>query len=161
MDFDKRIIRGILGALGALSVMFSAGIETATARGMQQNNNNQQQQAPEPPPPALPADDPAVHEADPPAADANLMTKLGWCEVQVYGHTFSDAGLQEASLPLLHLHLPKRLEQINQRLQFEPRKSGVQLMDNIDGLVKCVSAKKKAAGSTKSSSKGPAVAPAK
>src|ERR1700679_2016195 len=101
MNFDKPTKRWILCAFGALFVIFSA-VQTAAARGMGQHN--QQQQNPEPPPP-LPPDDPSVHEAAPPAADANLMTKLGWCEVQVYGHTFSDAGLQGASLPLLHMHL--------------------------------------------------------
>jgi hypothetical protein len=126
---------------------------------MHQNNSNQQQK-PEPTP-TLPADDPSVNEAGPPPADANLMTKLGWCEVQVYGHTFSDAGLEAASLPLLHMHLPKRLEQISRKIQFEPKKSGLQLMDDVDGLVKFVYANKKAAASTGSSSKAPAVVPAK
>jgi len=160
MNFDKQTIRGILCALGALLVLFSAGIQTAAARGMMNQNKNQEEQKPEAAP-TLPADDPLVNEPDPPPADANLKTKLGWCEVQVYGHTFSDAGLQAANLPLLHMHLAKRLEQINQKVQFEPNKSGVQLMDDADGLVKCVSTKKKAAVATGSSSKKPAVAPAK
>jgi hypothetical protein len=158
MFFDGRLRPKILCALGALLVVFSTGIQAARARGMHQNNN-QQQQKPEPAP-ALPADDPSVSEAAPPPADASLMTKLGWCEVQVYGHTFSDAGLEAASLPLLHMHLTKRLEQINQKLQFEPKKSGLQLMDDVDGLIKCVSASKKAP-STGSSSKAPVVVPAK
>jgi hypothetical protein len=158
MNFDKQIMRGSLCALGALLVV-SSGIQTAAARGMMNQNKNQDEQKPEAAP-TLPADDPLVSEPDPPPADSNLKTKLGWCEVQVYGHTFTDAGLQAATMPLMHMHLAKRLEQINQKLQFEPSKSGVQLMDVVDGLVKCVVAKKKA-GSIGTPSKKPVAAPAK
>jgi hypothetical protein len=31
-----------------------------------------------------------------------------------------------------HMHLSQRLEQLNRQLQFEPGKSGLKLMDDID-----------------------------
>jgi hypothetical protein len=40
------------------------------------------------------------------------------------------------------MHLPKRLEQLSRKLQFEPSKSGIQLMDSVDALVKFVDANK-------------------
>jgi len=157
MFFDLRW--RILCALGAV-VMFSASAQTSCARGMRQNNNNNQAQ-PKVDIPPVPADDPSVHEAAPPPDDAKLITKVGWCEVQVFGHTFSDAGLVDASLPAQHMHLPKRLEQLSQKVQFEPKKSGMQLMDDVDALVKYVYSNKKAPASTGSSSPAPAVVPAK
>jgi hypothetical protein len=98
--------------------------------GQQQN-----QQPAEEKKPAFPPDDPAVQAATPPPADAKLLTKVGWCEVQVFGHTFSDAGLTEASLPATHMHLSDRLQQLNQKLDFKPGMKGIKLMDNIDELV--------------------------
>ncbi len=83
-------------------------------------------------------DDPSVHDPTAPPATAKITTKVGWCEVVVFGHTFTDAGLTEASLPLTHMHLPKRLEQLSRKLHFEPEKSGIQLMDSVDALVKFV-----------------------
>ena len=122
-------------------------------------NSNQQQQPPEPKPTPPPADDPLVHESTPPPAEAKLTTKVGWCEVLVFGHTFSDAGLADASLPAVHMHLPKRLEQLSRKLQFQPQKSGIQLMDSVDALVKFVDAHKDTLAAARPS-RQPAPAPA-
>jgi hypothetical protein len=93
-------------------------------------------------PAPLTPDDPLVHEPTSPPANAKLTTKVGWCEVIVFGHTFTDVGLSDASLPLSHMHLPKRLEQLSRKLHFEPEKSGIQLMDSVDTLVKFVNVHK-------------------
>jgi hypothetical protein len=90
----------------------------------------------------LAPDDPMVNEAEPPPPSAKLITKVGWCEVQVFGHTFSFSGLREASLPVSYMHLTDRLEQLNSKLKYAPGKSGIQLMDKIDTLVKYIYAHK-------------------
>jgi hypothetical protein len=137
-------------ALSVTFIVMSASSQTF-ARGMHQNNNNQQQAPQKPEPKPVQPDDPAVHDPMPPAADASLLTKVGWCEVQVFGHTFSDSGLVESASKATHMPLPKRLEQISRKIEFEPQKSGMQLMDDVNPLIKAVSSAKKesAAGSSK------------
>lgn len=75
-------------------------------------------------------EDSAIYQANPPASNARLITKVGWCEIQVFGHTFPS------------LHLPERLGQLNRELKFEPGKSNVQLMDDISLMIKAVQASK-------------------
>lgn len=88
-------------------------------------------------------DDPLVHATAPPPPGAKEITKVGWCEVQVFGHTFSDRGLYDACLPMHSMHIAERLEQLSRKLNFEPEKSGLQLMDDVDALVAYVSARMK------------------
>lgn len=85
-----------------------------------------QQQKPAPPP-----DDPAVFEKTPPPADAKLLTKVGWCEVQIFGKTVPS------------LHLTKRLEQLNDELHFAPGKTGVALMDASDAMIRATQSRVK------------------
>jgi len=90
-------------------------------------------------------DDPAVNAATPPPTDAKMLTKVGWCEVQLFGHTFSN------------LHLPDRLKQLNQELNYAPGKSAIQLMDDAGGLIKAVQARKQ--GTRAASGASPTSAP--
>ena len=78
----------------------------------------QQQQQPDPPAPAHP-EDPAVYQPTHLILAPKLITKVGWCEVKVFGHTFPN------------MHLPERLGQLNHELKLEPGKSDIQLMDDI------------------------------
>ncbi|MBS1993843.1 MAG: hypothetical protein JSS83_25175 [Cyanobacteria bacterium SZAS LIN-3] len=78
-------------------------------------------------------DDPAVSGAEPPPVGAKMQTQVGWCEVQLFGHTFPA------------MHLPDRLKQINTELNYAPGKSPIALMDDVGGLIKAVQAKKKGA----------------
>jgi len=137
-----------------IGLIYSSAIANAQFGGFggrgggRHNQNQQQQQQQKPdtkPEPAAPSDDPLVHESTPPPTEAKLITKVGWCEVQVFGHTFSVQGLVDASLPVQHMHLPARLDQLNHKLNFEPKKSGIQLMDDIDALVRFVFANKHSA----------------
>jgi len=144
-DDCGRVIRYILCASGALWIVSSYGSQIAVARGMGHQNQQQQQYTPTVPPPT--PDDALVTSPTPPPKDAKLITKVGWCEVQVFGHSFSDAGLVAASLPMAHMHMLQRLEQVSRKVQFEPGKSGIQLMDDVDALVQFVYANKKAAAS--------------
>jgi hypothetical protein len=121
---------GGFGGIGGLPSMGNMG-GGGGGRGQQQ----QQQQTQPEEKPAFPPDDSAVQAATPPPADAKLLTKVGWCEVHVFGHSFSDAGLTGASLPATHMHLSDRLQQLNEKLQFKPGMKGIKLMDNIDELV--------------------------
>ena len=75
-------------------------------------------------------DDPAVFAQEPPPPEARMITKVGWCEQQVFGHTFGN------------MHLTERLEQLNGELQFERGKSGSELMDRMASLIKTVRARK-------------------
>ena len=75
-------------------------------------------------------EEPSIHASVPPPSDAKLLTKVGWCEVQVFGHTFST------------MHLPQRLQQLNGELNFEPGKSNMQLMDDVPLMIKAVVASK-------------------
>ena len=148
-DNRCRLLRALrfLCALTALVSLLNSGTQTASGRGGGGNRQNQQQQQPAPPTPPTP-DDPLVKESAPPPAEAKMIVKVGWCEVQVFGHTFRQAGLTEASLPAKHIHLSQRLEQLSHKLQFESGKSGIQLMDDVDALVKYVSANKNSAALT-------------
>lgn len=85
-----------------------------------------QQQKPAPPP-----DDPAVFEKTPPPSDAKLLTKVGWCEVQIFGRTVPS------------LHLTKRLQQLNDELHFAPGKTGVALMDASDAMIRATQSRVK------------------
>lgn len=87
-----------------------------------QQSQPQQQQAI----PKATEDDPAVHLATPPAANTKLLTKVGWCEVQVFGHTFPD------------MHLTERLSQLNQELQVKPGAPNMQLLDDVGLMIKAV-----------------------
>jgi hypothetical protein len=71
-------------------------------------------------------EDPLVHAPNPPPTTARLLTKVGWCEVQVFGRTFPE------------MHLPARLGQLNRELNFSPGKPDIQLMDDIAALIKAV-----------------------
>jgi hypothetical protein len=117
---------GGMGGMGGIPGMGGMG-----GGGGQQQNQPPAEKEKE----TYPADDPAVQAATPPTPDAKLMTKVGWCEVQVFGHSFSDAGLTAASLPATHMHLSDRLQQLNQKLNFKPGMKGIKLMDNVDELV--------------------------
>jgi hypothetical protein len=73
--------------------------------------------------------DPMVTSSSPPPPDARMLTKVGWCEMQVFGQTFPN------------MHLPERLGKLNKELNFEPGKSDIELMDDVGKMVKLVSQK--------------------
>lgn len=75
-------------------------------------------------------EDPAITDPSPPPANARLITKVGWCEMQVFGKTSPE------------LHLEKRLDQLNDQLNFAPGRSNMELMDHIPELMKMVIAQK-------------------
>jgi len=105
---------------------------------------NQTVQKPEPQP-EVHKDDPALLASNPPAPSAKLLTKVGWCEMQVYGQTFPN------------MHLPERLGQLNQKLNFEPGKSNLELMDDIGNMIKIVQSQKPANKSISSKVPSPAI----
>ncbi len=75
-------------------------------------------------------DDPAVKAATPPPAGAKIQTQVGWCEMQLFGHTCHT------------MHLTERLKQLNLDLNYAPTKKPMDLMDDMDGLMKAVVTKK-------------------
>ncbi|MDX2106175.1 MAG: hypothetical protein SFY67_07205 [Candidatus Melainabacteria bacterium] len=86
--------------------------------------------APEAPPEIQ--DDPAIKAPTPPPAGAKMQTQVGWCEMQLFGHTFHN------------MHLFERLKQLNLDLNYAPGKKPMDLMDDMQGLIKAVQAKKPA-----------------
>ncbi|CAN5223917.1 hypothetical protein BH10CYA1_BH10CYA1_07420 [soil metagenome] len=74
--------------------------------------------------PSGPVEDPMVRAKEPPPTSARLATRVGWCEMHVFGKTSGN------------MHLAERLTQLNHELNFEPGKGAMELMDHIDALVK-------------------------
>lgn len=87
--------------------------------------NQQAQQAAQAP------EDPAIYQKDPPPDGAKFLTKVAWCEVQVFGTTTPS------------MHLTKRLEQLNEALKFAPGKTGITLMDDGPAMIKAALAVQK------------------
>lgn len=76
-------------------------------------------------------DDPEIYEKTPPQPSARMSTRVGWCEVQIFGHTFPN------------MHLTKRLRQLNDEVRPRtPKQTDMQLMDDLDPIVAAVLAKK-------------------
>jgi hypothetical protein len=81
------------------------------------------------PPVVSAADEAIINSAAPPPAATRLATKVSWCEKRVFGQ-ISDK------------HLPERLSLLNDTLKFDPSKKGVDLMDDVDKLIKAAAAYK-------------------
>lgn len=77
-------------------------------------------------------EDPLLKSPTPPPASAKMLTKIGWCEIRVFGHTSAK------------MHMLDRLNQLNLKLNFDPGKTGLDLMDHIDGLMKLAESQKPA-----------------
>lgn len=75
------------------------------------------------------SEDPAVNAASPPPDSAKMLTKVGWCEKKMFGKTSPE------------MHLPERLQQLNDALNFRPGKRGIALMDDVNGMVGAVAAR--------------------
>jgi hypothetical protein len=116
---------GGIGAPGGMGGPYGGG-GFGPFGGIRARPRSQVQQAPRDQTPAPPPEDPAVNEPNPPPSSAKLLTQVGWCEVHVFGHTFSA------------MHLPGRLGQLNRELKFEPGTSDIDLMDHISSLIKAV-----------------------
>ena len=114
----------LLGMAGSALMPGFGGVRMRPRSSM--GNQAQQQEAPVEPRP----DDPAVNAAVPPPAGAKMLTQVGWCEVQLFGHTFS-----------AH-HLTNRLAQLNKELNYDPNKTPLALMDDMPGIIKSVQARK-------------------
>ena len=75
-------------------------------------------------------DDPAIKASTPPSAGAKMQTQVGWCEMQLFGHTFHN------------MHLYDRLRQLSSDLNYSVGKKPMELMDDMPGLVKAVQVKR-------------------
>ncbi len=81
--------------------------------------------------PARPAEDPAVYAKTPPASGARMITQVGWCEVQVFGHTFPN------------MHLTQRLRQLNDEVMPKKTKlTDMQLMDDLTPIMNAIVVRK-------------------
>jgi hypothetical protein len=120
---------GGLGA-GGMPVGGSPGLGFGGS-GFRSRSQNSQQQQQEKPESSQLEDDPEVYQTTPPPANAKLLTKVGWCEIQVYGQTFPK------------MHLEERLGQLNRELHVKPGATNVELLDDVGLMIKAVQAKKK------------------
>lgn len=66
----------------------------------------------------------------PPPPGSKTLIKLSWCEQMLFGRSYPE------------MHLTKRLEALNKELAYKPGRTGIQLMDDVDGLVTTVYKKK-------------------
>lgn len=70
-------------------------------------------------------DDPAVFADVPPDVHARMLTRVGWCEEHLYGHTFPE------------MHLTQRLHQLYAKVFPDKHdQSDMQLMDRLDLIVR-------------------------
>lgn len=111
------------GGLGALPLMAPALVSRmnqSSASGNKSSSDLTEQ------PVSTRPEDPVIESSDPPPPTAKLITKVGWCEVQLFGQTYTS------------MHLAERLGQLNRTLHYKPGKTGINLMDDIGGLIQAV-----------------------
>ncbi|CAN5508380.1 hypothetical protein BH11CYA1_BH11CYA1_14350 [soil metagenome] len=96
----------------------------ASQQGAQANaSSNSQSNAPASHQPSA-ADLAIIDAVTPPAPSVRLATKVGWCEQRVFGQVSYEK------------HLTDRLSLLNDALKYDPGKKGLDLMDDIDKLIK-------------------------
>ena len=115
-----------LGGVGGLALA-GAGMGIDAVRAQQQRSAPKEQAE------AEEVEDPAAFAAVPPPPGAKLLAKVAWCEAQVFGRTFAV------------LHLKERLRKLSQELKFNTEKTELQLMDDMDALIKTVQLKQEKA----------------
>lgn len=78
-----------------------------------------------------PDEDPGAYTGEPPPAGTRMITRVAWCEVQAFGHTFPT------------MHLTRRLRQLGNALVPKTEKdSDLQLMDDLDQIQSAIMARK-------------------
>ncbi len=89
---------------------------------------------------APPLDDPEIYQKTPPPPGTRMITRVAWCEQQLYGHTCPQ------------MHLTRRLKQLNDSTHaVSNSQTDLDLMDDMDPIEKAVAAK---TGSQQSLSSG-------
>ncbi len=116
---SKALLAAVGSSLLSMAVPGFAGVRMRPRQAVEQPEKPVERQ-----------EDPLVHAPMPPPAGTKLITQVGWCEVQIFGHTSAN------------LHLAARLEQLNSELKFDSKKTGFDLMDDVPAIVKIVQARK-------------------
>jgi hypothetical protein len=65
-----------------------------------------------------------AQKTTPPTKDERTLSRIAWCEQQIFGHAFPE------------MHLLKRLHNLNHELFPDEKVADIQLMDRIDTIVK-------------------------
>lgn len=92
---------------------------------------------------AAPLDDPEIYQKNPPSSDTRMITRVGWCEQQMYGHTCPQ------------MHLTRRLRQLNDSLHaVSNSQSDLDLMDDMDPIEQAVVLRKNSQQSLSSGGTG-------
>lgn len=104
-----------------------AGVR-ARPRSAVENQSQGAAQAPQASHQPTAADQAIIEAATPPAPGVRLATKVAWCEHKVFGQVAYDK------------HLTDRLNLLNGALKFDPGKKGLDLMDDIDKMIKATAA---------------------
>lgn len=91
-----------------------------------------------------PLEDPEVYQKTPPPDNARMVTRVGWCEMQTFGHTFPQ------------MHLTKRLRQLNDEVRPNaPKQNDMQLMDDLDPIMQAVILRKSSQNAISSGNNSP------
>lgn len=108
------------GPFGGVRVRPRSAVDTAQAQSTPANAQPSHQPSA--------ADLAIIDAATPPAPSVRLATKVAWCEQRVFGQASYEK------------HLTDRLSLLNSALKFDPGKKGLDLMDDIDKLIKAAEA---------------------
>ncbi|MBY0551166.1 MAG: hypothetical protein K2W95_28055 [Candidatus Obscuribacterales bacterium] len=82
-----------------------------------------------PPAPRPHVDSPEVFAVAPPPSSSQMLTRVGWCEYQLFGHTFPT------------MHLMARLRQLHDEVVPNKLETNLQLLDDMDALTNAVVAR--------------------
>lgn len=101
---------------------------------MQENSDQMlpeisQSTAGSPPAPRPHVDAPEVFAAAAPPSSTQMLTRVGWCEYQLFGHTFPN------------MHLMARLRQLHDEVVPNKMETNLQLLDDMDALTNAVVAR--------------------
>jgi hypothetical protein len=108
------------GAFGGVRVRPRSAVQSEVAQAQAQEEEYEK----------VHQDDVLINAPQPPADNARMLAKVGWCEQKVYGQVYYQN------------HLVARLEQLNETLQYKPGRKGLELMDEIKGLTQAAQAYK-------------------
>lgn len=80
---------------------------------------------------AAPLDDPEIYQQNPPSPGTRMLTRVAWCEQQLFGHTCPQ------------MHLTRRLRQLNDLVHAVPStQTDLDLMDDMDPIENAVLARR-------------------
>ena len=116
--FSQRTLLGESGLASLGEPPDSSGRQSESARQSQESRQIEE---------ARLSDEAEIYAGSPPPDSAKMLTRVGWCEVQTFGHTFANR------------HLTARLRQLSKAVLPKIRSdSDLQLMDDLSRIENAV-----------------------